>query len=194
MSFSPLSPCLLLAAPELGDPNFERTVVLLARHEEDGAIGWVLNGSAIAAVGELLVAAELVPEGLSLPRHAAFQRKARVGGPVAPRSGWLLYPKRLRSFEDEIDAGPDLCLCNRPDALNAVMRGESPHDFRLLLGYAGWGAGQLESELKAGAWLPTALDPQLVLETDADLLFSVAYETATGLSPDLLAGGSWARA
>jgi putative transcriptional regulator len=52
------------------------------------------------------------------------------------------------------------------------MRGESPHDFRLLLGYAGWGAGQLEGELKAGAWLPTALDPQLCWRSRS--AFSVA--------------------
>lgn len=194
MAFSSLAPCLLLAAPDLGDPNFERTVVLLARHEEDGAIGWILNGPSIAPVGELLTAAELVPEGLVLPRSAAFSRKARVGGPVAPRSGWILYPRATRSFEDEIDAGRGLALCNRPDALSEVMHGEEPRDFRLLLGYAGWGAGQLEDELKDGAWLATALDPQLVLETDADLLFAVAYETATGLSPDLVGGNAWARA
>ena len=194
MGFSSIAPCLLLAAPKLGDPNFERTVVLLARHEEDGALGWVLNGEAVAAVGQLLTAAELVPDGMSVPGSLPFRRQARIGGPVAPRSGWLLYERRLATFEDEVDCGDDLAICNRPEALTAVIGGHEPKDFRLLLGYAGWGPGQLEAELKEGSWLPTTLDAKLVLGTDEEKLFDAAYPGATGVAADMLSGKSWASA
>src|SRR4029079_18230922 len=86
-----LAPGLLLAAPSLHDPNFEKTVVLLGRHDGEGALGWVINGREIASVAELLRGSEILPESVVLPDAAAFRLPARVGGPVAPATGWLMY-------------------------------------------------------------------------------------------------------
>jgi putative transcriptional regulator len=183
MDFHAMAPALLLAAPRLGDPNFDHGVVLLGRHEPEGALGWVLNGASLAPVGELLKGADLVPAGSRVPGSRGFFRPARLGGPVSPQSGWLLYRRADRSFENEIDVGPDLAVCNDPEALHAILRGEPPEDFRLLLGYAGWGPGQLEGELREGAWLAGEVDAALVLSTDPAALYDAAFERATGTTP-----------
>lgn len=190
MASRSLAPCLLLAAPRLGDPNFDRKVVLLGKHEEEGALGWVLDGVPAGPVGELLAASELVPEGLTLPRSRAFSRRARIGGPVSPYAGWLLFRRQLRHFQHEIEVG-DLVLTSNPEALHAVMRGEEPRDFRLILGCAGWGSGQLEGELKEGSWLPAPLYTDLVLGTPPDGLWDAVVEAATGLPGSSFHGRTW---
>jgi putative transcriptional regulator len=183
MSLVRLAPGLLLAAPRLGDPNFVRTVVLLGRHEDDGALGWVLNGQALSPVGELLNEAEMVPAGSVLPTVPGFARVARVGGPVSSQSGWLVY-RRAASWSgaNEIEVG-DLGVSGDAAAFDALLAGQGPADFRLLLGYAGWGPGQLDAEVQAGAWLPAPVDAELVFDLEPDDLWDAAYRRATGAAP-----------
>ncbi|WP_373047264.1 YqgE/AlgH family protein [Vulgatibacter sp.] len=191
MATQSLAPTLLLAAPRLADPNFERRVVLLGKHEPDGALGWVLNGPALDPVGQLLQAADLVPAGVQVPRTAPFRKAARVGGPVTPESGWLIYPNGGPRFDGEIEVGEELLVCSNAAALDAVVRGREPRQFRLVLGYAGWDAGQLEAELREGVWLPAALEPSLVFETDPDSLWDVAFQQATGGMATTFNGKTW---
>lgn len=193
MAFRTLAPSLLLAAPRLRDPNFERTVVLLGKHEEEGSLGWILNGAGLHSVGDLLRAAELVLPEEEVPDTQAFRRQARIGGPVHPESGWLLYRSSSASFAGEVEMGR-LSVCNRPEALHAVIRGEPPHDFRLFLGYAGWGPGQLEAEMKEGVWFPGPFDPDLIFESSGDSLWEEAFERATGLPPSHFTHTEWGRA
>ncbi len=80
-----LAPGFLIAAPPLGDPNFDRSVVLLAAHGPDGAFGWVINGRELMSLGELLVRAEVAESELTLPGTV------RVGGPVSPEQVWIVY-------------------------------------------------------------------------------------------------------
>jgi putative transcriptional regulator len=176
-----LAPGLLLAAPRLGDPNFERTVVLLARHDETGALGWVINGRPTGAVGELLVSSRLIPEGVEVPRNTAFNRVARMGGPVSPESGWVLYQRGENPLPGEMDVGESLAVTGDLDALRQVIR-EGRDDFRLFVGYAGWSPGQLEGEVRAGVWLPADVDASLVL-TEADDLWEQAYQRTIGAAP-----------
>lgn len=184
------APNLLLAAPRLADPNFERRVVLLGKHEAEGALGWVLNGPPVDAVGTLLQAAELVPAGIRIPSSASFSSPARVGGPVTPESGWLIYREGGPRFDGAIEAG-GLTVCSNAKALEAVIRGDEPREFRLVLGYAGWDAGQLESELREGVWLPASVDAEILFDTDPDQLWDVAYEHATGAPGHALSGRTW---
>jgi putative transcriptional regulator len=183
MPTNDMAPGLLLASPRLGDPNFERTVVLLGRHEPGGALGWVINGRIVMSVRELLRSAGLVPEGTALPSAPSFDQPARVGGPVSPASGWIVYRRVGPALAGEIDVGPDLAVTGDVNALAAVIRGEGPQEFRLLVGYAGWGPGQLEAEVGAGAWLPTSVDAPLLLDTTADKLWDAAYHRAIGAAP-----------
>ncbi|HWV39101.1 MAG TPA: YqgE/AlgH family protein [Vulgatibacter sp.] len=191
MTFKSLAPSLLLAAPRLEDPNFERRVVLLGRHEEEGALGWVLNGDAVASVAEMLFAADLVPPGIELPETLAFRRSARIGGPVHVESGWLLYRRASASFAGELSIGDEVAICSNQDAVRAIVKGEEPKDFRLVLGYAGWGPGQLESELKEGVWLPGPAQTSLIFDTQRAALWDAALQEATGAANVTFQGKSW---
>lgn len=177
-----LAPGLLLAAPQLGDPNFERTVVLLARHDPSGALGWVLNGRSLGVVRELLQDAGLVPDAVELPRAGPYGRSARLGGPVQSATGWVLYRRGAGELAGEIDVGDDLAVTGDLDALSAVLRAQD-RDFRLLLGYAGWGPEQLEGEVKQGVWLPADIDAELVFEGDPEALWDASYQRAIGTLP-----------
>src|SRR5256885_4592083 len=157
MGRSDLAPGLLLAAPSLQDPNFERRVVLLGRHGDDGALGWVINGRELMPVRELLRASELFSESDTLPESPVFSRSACVGGPVAPAAGWLVYRRQTAALPGEIAVGPDIGVSGELAAFSTVLGGGGPALFRLLLGCAGWGPGQLEAEISAGAWLPASV-------------------------------------
>lgn len=199
MSFRSLAPSILLAAPRLGDPNFERTVILLGMHSEEGALGWIVNGTELPPVGELLQSADLVPEGVTIPGTKSFSLPARMGGPVAQETGWLIYTREQAMFPRQIEVGDRLVVTGDSDALTAVIRGQEPHDFHLLLGYAGWGPGQLEEELKQGTWLPTQVEPSLLFpegrqRLSPDELWEEAYRTAVGGFANPFGGGTWGSA
>jgi putative transcriptional regulator len=184
MSIKSLAPGLLLAGPRLGDPNFEHAVVLLGRHEPEGSLGWIINGRAMSPVAELLRGSGLVPAGTTLPASPAFELAARVGGPVSTETGWVLYRRSLaQPLPGEIDAGNELAVTGDASALAAILRGEAPQDFRLVVGYAGWGPGQLEAEVRAGSWLPTPVDASLVFDTDPEQLWDAAYRQLIGAAP-----------
>jgi putative transcriptional regulator len=175
-----LAPGLLLAAPRLGDPNFVRSVVLLGHHDEEGALGWVLNGEALAPVHRVLRDAGLVPEGFALPEGGAYATSVRLGGPVTPGSAWLLYRKAdgIEPLSGDLSVGEDHAVTCARESIEALASGRGPSWFRLLLGYAGWAPGQLESEIAAGAWLPARLDPSLLLDREPDELWDAAYRAA----------------
>ena len=177
-----LAPCLLLAAPRLGDPNFDHTVVLLARHDEKGALGWIVNGQAVGRVGELLRSSNLVTSDSPLPDDGPFAREARRGGPVPAPTGWRLYRRGDVARAGALDAGEVLGVTGDLDALAAVVR-ERNQDFRLLLGYAGWSPSQLEEEVAQGAWLPADIDADLVFDSDPETLWKHAYRQVAGIDP-----------
>lgn len=193
---SSLAPGLLLAAPRLEDPNFVRSVVLLGQHDEDGALGWVLNGQALPAVAKVLRDAGLVPDDVDLPPTDAYGSLVRVAGPVLPGSAWLLFRKSPGSavFQGELAIDDDYAITGAREAIEAVGRGDGPSEFRLLLGYAGWGPGQLEGEIGAGAWLPAELDTSLLFEPDANAMWEAAYRHAVGTTAYSFGGGPKASA
>lgn len=177
-----LAPGLLLATPRLGDPNFERTVVLLARHDASGALGWVVNGRPLGTVKELLSGADLVPGGVSVPEGGAFARQGRLGGPVQTTTGWVLYRRTGTPLAGEIDVGADLAITGDMEALASILRAQD-RDFKLLLGYAGWSSEQLEGEVRHGVWLPADVDAELVFDGDPDDLWDAAYKRTIGAHP-----------
>ncbi|RYE91597.1 MAG: YqgE/AlgH family protein [Myxococcales bacterium] len=179
-----LAPGLLLAAPRLGDRNFERTVVLMGHHDHDGALGWVLNGQPLVPVRQLLQEAALVPPGVVLPATPSFDAPACVGGPVMSGSAWLLFEREpsLPDYESAHDLGCGFAVTGARAAIEAVASGQGPRVFRLLLGYAGWGPGQLEGEIGAGGWLPASIDRSLLSTLELDRLWDTAY-SLSGTSP-----------
>jgi len=178
-----LAPGLLLASPRLGDPNFERSVVLLAEHNAEGTLGWVLNGKPLVPVRQLLEEAELVPHNVRLPLTHPYSHLVRVGGPVMPGSAWLLYRQTTAlAFEGEHRLGKGIVMAGSRAAVEAVARGDGPDEFQLFLGYAGWSPHQLELEIEAGAWLPTAVDESL-LQLEPTTLWETMYARMLGTIP-----------
>lgn len=184
MATSTLAPGFLLAAPKLGDPNFERSVVLMGQHDSSGALGWVLNGRAIVPVRQLLRDASLIPPGVTLPDHPSFDAAARVGGPVMAGSAWLIFEREPGGpvYDGEHELGGSFFATGARAAIEAIARGEGPRVFRLLLGYAGWGPEQLEGEIRAGAWLPADVDHELLRSHGPEGMWDAAYK-GMGASP-----------
>ncbi|MCC6668840.1 MAG: YqgE/AlgH family protein [Polyangiaceae bacterium] len=175
---SVLAPGMLVAAPPLGDPNFDRSVVLLAAHGPDGAFGWVVNGREVMSMPELLVRADVTESAITVPGLV------RVGGPVAQEQVWLIYrsEERFTDVEGQFDVGSGITACASRKALEAVAKGHAPGSLMGLIGYAGWAPDQLENEIRAGAWLPVDLDPAVVFDVENADVWTQAYRRA-GTSP-----------
>ena len=169
---SVLAPGLLLAAPPLADPNFERSVVLLSAHGTEGAFGWVLNGQRAMAFSELLERVELAPHA---PRA---QGLVRYGGPVSREQVWLIYPSGTlpADLEGQMQVAPGITASASLSVLKSIAEGPVPRGLITLMGYAGWGPWQLENEIKQGAWLPTDVSAEVVFDTSPERLWSRAYE------------------
>lgn len=167
-----LAPGFLVAAPPLGDPNFDRSVVLLAAHGPDGAFGWVLNGRELMSFGELLVRAQIVETAPDL------SGSVRVGGPVSPEQVWVVYRSdpRLAELEGQFEVGEGVTASASRKVLDAIAAGTVPERVLALVGYAGWAPSQLENEVRRGSWLPTDLSPSLVFDVPPDKLWHAAYE------------------
>jgi putative transcriptional regulator len=165
---SSLAPGMLIAAPPLGDPNFDRTVVLLAAHGDEGALGFVVNRAAPMTLGELLVLAGYGDAGIT------DGTPVYVGGPVQPSSGWIVcVDPALGADENGVIAVGDRVRVTFSraafDALVHDVEARAPEDKdpkrrMVLLGYSGWGPGQLEGEIASGAWLPVPLDEEVLFE------------------------------
>lgn len=178
MASSELAPGLLIAAPPLADPNFDRSVVLLAAHGPDGAFGWVLNGKAVMSISELLVRAEVTEEPLERPGMVRF------GGPVSQDQIWLVYPaaERIGGLDGQFDVAEGIVATASKAVLERVAQGASIPRVMGFAGYAGWAAGQLEQEIRSGAWLPAELDPSIVFDVPVDQIWARSYERL-GTSP-----------
>ena len=138
---------LLVAEPMLGDPNFDRTVVLMVQHTADGALGLVLNRPTDVAVAEAL------PTWGSVATDPGL---LHLGGPVEEQSGWCLARAREpEGLEGFVPVVGDLGLVDLE--LDPVEVATSFHAVRLYAGYSGWGPGQLEHEIAQDAWLVACL-------------------------------------
>jgi putative transcriptional regulator len=188
MSIHSIEPGLLLAAPRLGDPNFGGTVVLLGAHEDGGSIGWTINGDKLAEGAEIVRATGLVAAGASLP--AVFEHPALSGGPVSPESVWIMYRRADGDalLPGSLAIGEEIAVTSSLDALRTLIGGGGPSEVRLLIGYAGWGPGQLEREVSKGVWLPAAADADLLFDASTSTLWQRAYAGAIGTIPAAFVG------
>jgi len=163
---SSLAPALLLSMPQLVDPNFHRTVVLLCKHSEEGAFGLIVNRP-LVTTGRVVVNAD--------PPVDSSERELQVwlAGPVEPQRTWIL----VGDEPDESDGMrivDGLSLSTSPVLLGRVLAPTPPPRARLLVGYSGWGPGQLEAELRASAWLLSDVDRDLIFDTPADRMWEAA--------------------
>ncbi|HQP35385.1 MAG TPA: YqgE/AlgH family protein, partial [Polyangiaceae bacterium] len=167
--------------------NGTRAVAINGQTGKAQFTGAAYNGDLDAYVRAAF--AGLTPQGMTLPDTHSYRGVARVGGPVSPRSAWLLYRRAPRfEHEGQMDLSDRWAATGARDLVEAISRGEGPQEFRLLLGYAGWAPGQLEAEISAGAWMPAALDESLVFGEDLDDLWQKAYQQLIGVSPFAFSG------
>jgi putative transcriptional regulator len=163
VSGSDLAPALLVAMPQLLDPNFHRAVVLLIEHDEGGTFGLVLNRATDLPLGQLC-------ESLGIPWRGGIERGVSWGGPVQPEHGWLLLGD---AAPDHLEVEPvmdGVRFSRSPDVLREVAK-SPPRRFRAFLGYAGWGPGQLREELIQGAWLVAPASPEFVFDAPLETLW-----------------------
>ena len=176
MSEQEFKPSLLLSMPQMQDPNFARTVVLLCDFRPEGAFGLVLNRPTEAAASEMV--------RLDPPIAVGNDLRLYIGGPVQPERGWILLP----------DAPPEgdyrtiqegLHLSASPDVLRRILQETPSPRARVLAGYAGWGPGQLDEELAQSAWLIGDIDLDLIFDIASPVMWDTAIRRL-GADPSAL--------
>ncbi len=169
--------------PDLMDPNFFRSVILMCAHSDEGAFGLKINHPLDLTSAQ--VCSEVDIEWLGDDSAAAFS-----GGPVSPSRGWLLHDDDSMYVGSQ-RIGPGVALSCSHDALEAY--GQCPTGpFHLVLGYAGWGPGQLEQEMDQGSWIRAPFNRALLFDTDPDDMWSATLRSI-GVDPLHLVGGGASR-
>jgi putative transcriptional regulator len=165
---SSLAPIFLLSMPQLTDPNFNRAVVLLCKHSEEGAFGLVINRP--------LLTSGTVTVNLDPPVSTDRELQIWVGGPVEPYRSWILVGQEPDDAEDlrGMRVAENLYLSTSPDLLRRLLEPSPPPMARLIVGYSGWGPGQLEAELDESSWLISDVDRDLIFNTPSDRLWETA--------------------
>ena len=174
----PFRPALLLSMPQLLDPNFIRTVVLLVEYGPDGAFGLVLNRPTDMPASTMVRLTPPVEAGSDMPLW--------IGGPVDPQRGWILLAEQPDVDFKIIRDG--LYLSTSPDLLRRVLEANPAPRARVLAGYAGWGPGQLDAELSHSSWLMSDIDLDLVFDIKADAMWETAIRRL-GADPSMLTTG-----
>jgi putative transcriptional regulator len=194
-----LAPGLLLAMPHLLDPNFRRAVVLMVEHDEQGSFGIIVNQPSPLTARELFASLDLEWNG---DDDAVVWR----GGPVMPTYGWVLHdpvhgmPISARAdgmtpdmtvleSGGSVPVGRDLVLSSGSLAILRSIAEVPPPHVRVILGYAGWGAGQLAEEMARGSWLHVDLSMDLVFRTPPDEMWDKALRSL-GIDPENIVHGA----
>lgn len=158
----------LIAMPSLDDPHFSQTVTYITEHNESGAIGLVINRPTNMKLGELfdhLEISAVSPEIADTPVY--------YGGPVQPSQGFVVHSP-LGRWDSTLRLADRIGITTSRDILQAVARGRGPRHLLVALGYAGWGAGQLEREITDNAWLSTTFDFEILFHTPSEQRWQAA--------------------
>lgn len=156
---STLTNQLLIAMPGMPDPNFSTTVTLICEHNDDGALGIVINRPLTLKLAGLF---EQLQVDNADPRTA--EGPVYSGGPVGTERGFVLHGPQW-SYENTLPVSDDIQLTLSRDVIDAMASGEGPDKSLVALGYAGWQPGQLEYEMLANSWLNVPATPELVFDT-----------------------------
>ena len=175
-----LSNQFLMAMPGMVDGEFAGTVIYLCEHTPKGALGLVINRPTDLSVAGLLEKIDLKLE-IALPQNASVY----FGGPVHTDRGFVLHSP-AGTFSSSIQLG-QLALTTSRDVLQAVAQGNGPEKMLVTLGYSGWGAGQLESEIAQNAWLTVPANADVIFATPPEDRYAAALKLL-GIDPAMLSG------
>ena len=162
MSTLDLTHHFLIAMPMLDDPNFSRTVTYLCAHNDEGAMGIIINRPIGIELREVLAQMKLTSDDPAISRHPVFQ-----GGPVHRDRGFIIH-RPTDNWDSTIRVTKDIGVSTSRDILEAISNGKGPKETLIALGYAGWGAGQLEYELAQNAWLSAPAAQEIIFRTPPD--------------------------
>ncbi|MCW5203592.1 YqgE/AlgH family protein [Desulfobulbus sp. US1] len=162
-----LSGHFLISTPQMPDPRFQEQVIFLCAHNKEGAMGVVINkpNEEISMMEVLLGTNIPLPEGPLPPVYN--------GGPVEMEAGFILYSSDFEAGKS-LKVTPNIYLSREAKLLEKISKGEGPKDYIFLLGYAGWGPGQLEAELMENSWLTVPGDINVLFNTPDDLKWKQA--------------------
>ena len=160
---------LLIAMPSLQDPNFSRTVTVVCEHNEHGAMGIVINQPTTMCVDELIQQLDVSNK----EKNVTNRSPVYAGGPVHIDRGFILHDSD-RQWQSTHIIDNDLMLTTSEDILLDIALGNGPKNSIVALGYAGWGAGQLEQEIAENAWLTVPYEAKIVFDTPIDKRWETA--------------------
>lgn len=150
----------LIAMPALTDKDFAHTVTYLCQHNEEGAVGIIINRPMSMKLGDIFAQMNIDASCL-----ASVNSPIYMGGPVQPERGFVIHHTGEQKWDSSIAISDLVSLTSSRDILEAISKGEGPEHYLIALGYAGWGAGQLEKEIIANAWLHTPYSDQILYHT-----------------------------
>ncbi|MEI7669611.1 MAG: YqgE/AlgH family protein [Pseudomonadota bacterium] len=167
-----LSGRLLIATPLVGTPAFSRSVILMYAHDEQGAMGIIINH-----VIENINYQDLF-EQLAINSEKYTQKlPVHYGGPVEINRGFIIYNYNEFPHEETIMAVNNIAVSCSINVLREIAEGNGPKNKLLALGYAGWSAGQLEAEIEANSWISVTATPELIFESDNNKKWKMAAES-----------------
>ena len=172
---------LLIAMPAMADPRFARTVIYLCAHNADGAMGLVINKQL-----DTLTFPQLLEQLEISAERPMGQTMVHFGGPVETGRGFVLHSADFVQ-DGTLIVTDDIALTATVDILRLIADGSGPRQNLLALGYAGWGAGQLEAEIQDNAWLNVPADPLIIFDGDNDAKWDLALGKL-GIDPSQLSG------
>ena len=158
----------LIAMPKLMDPNFFHSVSYICEHNQHGAMGIVINQPVDLSVGELIEQMEH-----PIPQAEYVDQPVFRGGPVELERGFVLH-QPLGNWEATMPVGADIGLTTSRDIIAALAENRGPARFLVALGYAGWGPGQLEQEIRDNAWLSGPMDPEILFSLPVEQRWQAA--------------------
>ena len=170
---------LLIAMPSMTDPRFEKSVIYMCAHNSDGAMGLVINRAIDSLTFQELLEQLEIDSG-----SGGDQIRVLFGGPVEQARGFVLHSSDYLQ-DASLVVDDNVVLTATIDILRAIADGTGPNNCLLALGYAGWGAGQLDSEIKSNGWLSVDADEDLVFGCDLDEKWERAM-TKIGIDPRML--------
>lgn len=189
---SAVGPCFLIASPNMRSDSFDHTVVLLVDHREEGSLGFIINRSANVSFVDVMEQVGCGDEEAPQPRKFDPNTPVLHGGPVSQDTGWVLFDPEGNPREEEdglIEVAPGICVTANIRILQDTARGDGPRRMAMVLGYAGWGPGQLDEEIREGAWFIADLDAELIFSESVERRWSAAFDML-GVDPGRIVGGS----
>ncbi len=176
-----LSHQFLIAMPEMADPIFAGTVTYILQHDDEGAIGLIINRPINLLLSDIFQSA-----GFDHFKAHSGERPVYHGGPVAPEQGFVLHPRTERKWDSSLQ-NDVLSLTTTQDILKSIADGEGPEQYLFCLGYSGWSAGQLEGELKQNAWLTVAASNDIIFGEEGEKKYQQAL-SELGIDLTMLSG------